>query len=168
MKNRILLLAFAVLLFAACQQSRESESRLILQITDAPADYDSVLVEVVAVALHTAGSGWMTADVPDKVYDLLLLQNNATAVLDTTTLPAGKLTQFRLILGSDNRVVVDGTSHPLQLSSQDETGLKRTVNYDVVGGQTHTLVIDFDASVSIIEEGNGDYRLKPVISASFY
>ena len=51
--------------------------------------------------------------------------------------------------------------------SQDESGLKLNVHQDLAAGQFYTLVIDFDASLSVVDEGNGSYRLKPVLTAQF-
>ena len=72
-----------------------------------------------------------------------------------------------MILGSQNTVMVDSVIHPLELSSQDESGLKLNVNQTLVPGGVYNLVIDFDASQSIVLEGNGSYRLKPVLTAAF-
>jgi hypothetical protein len=108
-------------------------------------------------------------------------------------LPAGDYQQIRLILLSNtpspgngtpatnacagngfNCVVLNditGTIHELQLSSQDETGLKIPPGQIVGGpiqvtaGQSVDLNIDFNACASIIVEGNGQYRLKPTLTA---
>ncbi len=106
-----------------------------------------------------------------------------------TALPAGTYQQIRLLLvpnsgGSDvpptnacgsqgyNCVVLhDGSIHELQLSSQANTGLKIPPGQILGGpitvkpGEDVDLNIDFNACASILQEGNGDYRLKPVLTA---
>jgi hypothetical protein len=106
-----------------------------------------------------------------------------------TALPAGTYQQIRLLLvsnsgGSDvppanacgnqgyNCVVLhDGSVHELQLSSQANTGLKIPPGQILGGpitvnpGEDVDLNIDFNACASIVREGNGDYRLKPVLTA---
>ena len=61
--------------------------------------------------------------------------------------------------------------HELNLSSQANTGLKIPPGQMVGGplqvsaGQSVDLNIDFNACASIVQEGNGQFRLKPVLTA---
>jgi hypothetical protein len=105
-------------------------------------------------------------------------------------LPAGNYQQIRLLLvpndgsggavpasnscGSQgwNCVVLhDSGVHELQLSSQVNTGIKIPPGQVVGGpivvnaGQDVDLNIDFNACASILQQGNGEYRLKPVLTA---
>jgi hypothetical protein len=74
---------------------------------------------------------------------------------------------------SANCVVLssDSSVHPLQLSSESKTGLKipsgqiASGGFTIAEGQTKDLDIDFNTCGSIIREGNGQYRLKPVLHA---
>ena len=164
----LLMCTLTVLLINACKKDDDEGTATIhVQLKDAPGDYQQVNVEVVDVELHTSSGGWQNIAVTDSIYDLILLQDSANAVLGTVVLPASNLSQLRLILGSQNTVMVDSTVHPLSLSSQDESGLKLNTNQTLVAGGVYTLVIDFDADDSVILEGNGTYKLKPVLTASF-
>jgi len=64
-----------------------------------------------------------------------------------------------------------GTLHPLQLSSQVNNGIKIPSGqiaggqFTVAAGQTKDLDIDFNTCASITVQGNGQYRLKPVLTA---
>jgi Domain of unknown function (DUF4382) len=113
------------------------------------------------------------------------------AQLGSASLPAGSYQQIRLLLVSNtpassaaipatnacagngfNCVVLeDSTIHELQLSSQDNTGLKIPPGQIVGGplqvtaGQSVDLNIDFNACASIVQEGNGQFRLKPTLTA---
>lgn len=126
-----------------------------------------------------------------KQVDLLGQANNQCflAMLgDPQELQAGNYQQIRLILadngaslannacsssGSTNCVVLsaDNSVHALQLSSEAKTGLKIPSGqiaggqFTVAAGQTRDLDIDFNTCESIVVEGNGDYRLKPVLHA---
>ena len=110
--------------------------------------------------------------------------------LGSTTLPAGDYQQIRLILlanaatsmspasngcsslGNVFNCVVDGSgTHTLDLSSEATTGLKIPPG-QVVGGPIHVaagqsvdLNIDFNTCASLIQQGNGDFRLKPTLTA---
>ena len=113
-----------------------------------------------------------------------------TTLGSNTALPAGNYQQIRLLLvansggsgptpatnncngqGFNCVELQDGTFHQLDLSSQANTGLKIPPGQVVGGpisvgaGQSVDLNIDFNACASIIQEGNGMYRLKPVLTA---
>src|SRR5262245_39070448 len=106
-----------------------------------------------------------------------------------TALPAGTYQQIRLLLvpndggcatrsanacGSQgfNCVVLHGGAvSELKLSSQANTGIKIPPGQVAGGpivvdpGQDVDLNIDFNACASIVQEGNGKFRLKPVLTA---
>jgi hypothetical protein len=78
--------------------------------------------------------------------------------------------------GAPLNCIVTGTGNtavfsPLLLSSEDKNGIKIPSgqiaggNFTVAAGQTKDLDIDFNACASIVVEGNGQYRLKPVLHA---
>ncbi|HEX8710450.1 MAG TPA: DUF4382 domain-containing protein, partial [Terracidiphilus sp.] len=117
-------------------------------------------------------------------------QNCFLATLgDALELQAGKYQQIRIMLasnsaasvsgnqcGSANNCVVVNTSSgmktsPLLLSSEAQTGIKIPSGqiagggFNVAAGKTVDLDIDFQTCASIVQEGNGQYRLKPVLHA---
>src|SRR5258708_29652934 len=63
----------------------------------------------------------------------------------------------------------DNTPQPLLLSGESQTGIKIPSGqiaggqFTVTAGQTEDLDIDFNACASIVSEGNGQFRLKPVL-----
>jgi hypothetical protein len=63
------------------------------------------------------------------------------------------------------------TPQPLQLSSESNTGIKIPSGqiaggeFTVGSGETKDLNIDFNACASVVVQGNGQYRLKPVLHA---
>src|SRR6266478_3272328 len=80
---------------------------------------------------------------------------------------------FKQLGGDVFNCVVDtsGTAHTLNLSSEANTGLKIPPGQimggpiHVAAGQSVDLNIDFNTCASILLEGNGDFRLKPVLTA---
>jgi hypothetical protein len=97
----------------------------------------------------------------------LLLQNGIdTLLVISQEIPEGKLSQIRFILGKENTVVVSGISYPLELSSEDESGLKLNIHQDLVDNTSYTISVDFDATESVLENRNGTYKLKPVLRAT--
>jgi hypothetical protein len=68
-------------------------------------------------------------------------------------------------------LAADSSVHTLQLSSESKTGLKIPSGqiaggaFTIGAGQTKDLDLDFSTCESIVHEGNGQYRLKPVLHA---
>src|SRR6266705_4732070 len=117
--------------------------------------------------------------------------NCVLAQLGSASLPVGSLQQIRLVLLSNrpaagaatpspnacaghgfNCVVLDdGSIHEIMLSSEAQTGLKIPPGQimggaiQVTAGQSVDLNIDFNACFSIVQEGNGVFRLKPALTA---
>lgn len=172
---------------ATCAGPDGPYAHVFVTITDVQANTSSTAGD--------SDSGWvdLTPNLKSnpKQVDLLGQANNQCflAMLgDPQELQAGDYQQIRLILadngaslsnnacagaGSTNCVVLsaDDSAHALQLSSEAKTGLKIPSGqlaggkFTVAAGQTRDLDVDFDTCESIVLEGNGDYRLKPVLHA---
>ncbi|WP_107037784.1 DUF4382 domain-containing protein [Brumimicrobium mesophilum] len=171
---KILVPLLVILAFSfACKKEEDGKGQLKVLLTDDPADFTEVNVNITEVWANYNGSGnsqsgWVQLDANPGFYDLLQLQNGVTDVIaDPTLIPTGDINQIRLVLGEDNYAVeiIDSieVQHPLLLSSQDKTGIKINLNSEIIANQTIEVTLDFDAGSSIIEQGNGEYRLKPVI-----
>ncbi|MGY6562129.1 MAG: DUF4382 domain-containing protein [Luteibaculaceae bacterium] len=169
---------FLILLFmgvAAISCNKEEENvvesaglsyPLSIRLTDAPGPYDSVLVDIQGVEVFgSPGGPVIMQNVNTGVYDLLLLVNGIDTLIATDTLTLSRINQVRLILGSNNSVVVDGVSRPLQTPSAMQSGLKINVNRNLEPFIQQSILLDFDANQSIVRTGNGNYILRPVIRA---
>lgn len=158
--------------------SENGTANLTVRMTDAPGDYDEVNIDVqdvqVKVDAETEAEmegetdvdadGWVSLEgVQPGIYDLLELTGGITQVLADSEVPAGYMSQMRLILGSENTIVVDGESKPLNTPSAQQSGLKLQVNQDLEAGENYAFLLDFDVEESIVATGNGGYNLKPVI-----
>lgn len=127
-----------------------------------------------------------------KQVDLLGIANNQCVLSllgSQVPLEAGTYQQIRLYVSDDsdaskltnnqcgtntaNCVVftAGGAPQPLNMSSQTQTGIKIPPGqiaggaFTIGAGQSKDLIIDFDACASIILQGNGQVRLKPVLHA---
>lgn len=154
-------------------------ANLTVRMTDAPGDYDAVFVDVEDIEIHVQsdnemdpdadvdGDGWVSVgDVQTGVYDLLELTGGVSQLLADTEVPAGYVSQMRLILGSENTVVVDGVEQPLNTPSAQQSGLKLQLNQDFEEGENYAFLLDFDVDKSVVATGNGSFNLKPVIRLS--
>lgn len=161
----LLLVAATIFGFVRCNKddNNKQNARIELRLTDGPADYDAVLIDVQQVEINTE-AGWQTFPVIHPgVYDLLQLNNGLDTLLCNGELPVGNISQIRLILGSNNSIVVNGVSHALQTPSAQQSGLKINIHQTLEAGMVYKIWLDFDAGKSIVEQGNGGYLLKPVI-----
>lgn len=141
-------------------------AKVNMRLTDAPADYDNVYVDIQKVEVTMQGSSAVTlTPIRPGVYDLLKFSNGIDTLLLTTDLPTGTIEQIRLVLGTNNSVVIDGNSYALTTPSGQTSGLKLNLNQTLQANQSYDFWIDFDAGKSVHETGNGKFMLKPVIRA---
>ena len=150
------------------------KANMTVRMTDAPGDYDEVNIDVqdVQIKVETEtetdadidADGWVSLnDVETGVYDLLELTGGITQILADSEVPAGYVSQMRLILGTENTVVVNGETKPLNTPSAQQSGLKLQLNRQLEEGENYAFLLDFDVEESIVALGNGGYNLKPVI-----
>jgi hypothetical protein len=145
---------------------------LEVRLVDAPIDNAkevNVAINSVQVNNSETDTGWVTISEPGETFNLLNLTNGAYAVLGEAELEAGTYEQIRLILDSDGNSIVfeNGDTESLFVPSGAQSGLKLNVNAEIEPGFTYTLILDFNASKSVVKAGNsGKYLLKPVIRAT--
>lgn len=137
-----------------------------VKLVDAPSAYEAVKVEIVGMEINT-DNGWVTLPLETTgVYNLLDFTNgNSLQLLNDTVLEPVTISELRLILGTNNTVVVDGKTYDLVTPSGQTSGYKVKMEpQSLEPGGIYRLVIDFDAEKSVHETGNGKYMLKPVVS----
>lgn len=170
MKTKLKIIVSAIVLLgmmaitSSCKKENPAKGFMTVKMTDAPADYLAVNVEVIGVSVHVNNAGWIDLPCNAGVYDLLTLQNDVTTTLATNvTLPVGKVSQIRLLLGSNNSITTSAGTFPLTIPSGSESGLKINLHQDIAPNNHVIVVLDFDAGLSVVENGNGSFSLKPVI-----
>jgi hypothetical protein len=148
------------------ENPKEGKTELTMRLTDDPSEYDAVFIDIKSVEIDMEGKSTVTL-VPLRpgIYDLMKFRNGIDTLLIKSDVEPGKINQIRLLLGSNNSVVVDGQSYPLNTPSAQESGLKLNLNEELVANTPYTMWLDFDAGKSIVKTGNGKYNLKPVVRA---
>jgi hypothetical protein len=112
--------------------------------------------------------GWFALPTHVGIYNVLDLSTDATVVLvNETAVPQGDVTQFRWILGPNNSIEIGGTVYPLRVPSGEESGLKINLKDQLHFHSWLTVVLIFDPEHSIVEQGNGEYKLTPVIQVDY-
>jgi hypothetical protein len=169
---------------ATCSAPLGSFSHIYVTVTD-------VRIHQSATASDT-DSGWVDlapglASSPVQV-DLLGAPTQCfLKMLGSSELQPGTYQQIRILL-ADNSGTVSGNQcgsaancvvlasdplnpRPLQLSSESKTGIKIPSGqiaggkFVVAAGESKDLNLDFNACRSIVTEGSGSFRLKPVLHA---
>ncbi len=190
------LVSAAVFIFSACTKefsgNGSEQQQLQVYLTDNPADFDKVLVQINAVEVkldtsshqtddswgdrngsrdlddddHNRGHDdfgqWDTLNITPGNYDLLRLRNGVDTLLAQGSVK-GKIRKIRITIGSVT-VIKDNISDPVAL-------LPGVLNYLYIkvhdehmqsSGRDRKLWIDFDVSRSIVEI-NGKFYLRPVL-----
>ena len=163
----------SVVLLAACGGggggTTGSSGSLSLAITDAkpalPTGIDHVFVTINEVSVHQSGGGWVSLSLAQTPFTVDLLQftdGHTTQLVPQATLTSGKYTQVRLGVQSAKIVTDTGEQIPVEIASGD-LKTDKNFDFDVAGGGTVALTVDFDLSQSIVATGSGKYKLKPVL-----
>lgn len=169
----LLLSSFMVSCFSEREPQIEGNARLEVFLIDTPADFQEVWVEVLAVEILPGGENegntndWFSMPylADDKEINLLELTGGNSLRLVEIELPAGEITQLRLILGDNNYLVKDDQQLPLSTPSAQQSGLKVSVDKTLTLGASHDLTIDFDVSKSMVQAGAScQYILKPLLN----
>ena len=170
---------------ATCQAPSGPYSHVWVTITDVQANVSSTA--------SPTDSSWtdLTPNLSKspKQIDLLGQANNQCFLATlggSLQLQAGNYQQIRVILAANSPSITnsvcgtatnclvlasDGSTHTLNLSSEAQTGIKipsgQIANgaFNIAAGQTKDLDIDFNTCCSIVQEANGQYRMKPVLWA---
>jgi hypothetical protein len=182
-------LAAAVAATSACGNSSPSSpsgpsGTLNVRITDAPFDdARAVLVTFSEVSAHRADTpdgSWSTLPFADagttRTCDLKKLQNAREDILGVGPLAAGHYTQVRLTV-SAARLYFDGESTGPACAATIPAPSGTSAVVEVSSGQVRlnrqftiaesgatTMLLDFDGGASIREQGNGQFRMTPVIA----
>jgi hypothetical protein len=141
-------------------------------VTDAPGDVSEVNVTVSEVEVHKAGgdgeSGeWITLPIQEETFDLIALQDITMLLAEGNEVEAGKYTQLRMTVFEVIVKTEDGPEDGYQATVPSDK-LKFVRPFTLEGGDTITLITDFDAAKSVIFPGGkkGDVNkviFKPVV-----
>jgi hypothetical protein len=189
---RLIIVILSCLVITACGSNGDDGTTtsgagsLWLGLTDASTDqYQAVYVKIDEIQVHAGSSeeaagNWETIAAPVKTYNLLELVNGVIEELGVSPLDSGVYEQMRLIIGTlptddanilgvlhpyANYVIdLDGASHELKIPSGINSGIKIVHGFDISEDETTELILDFDASKSVVQAGNsGNWLLKPTI-----
>ncbi len=160
----VTMIGLLMIQFSSCTKDKSSgKATLSVQLTDAPASYQAVMIDIQGVEIKGDIGSAVMLNTTAGMYNLLDLSNGVSTLIATGDLEPGKVSQIRLILGPNNTVRVNNVDYPLSTPSAQQSGLKLQVHQTFEAGVAYNILLDFDAGQSIVEKGNNEYQLKPVI-----
>ena len=109
-----LAILMATSLFYSCSDDPKGTATLQVALIDEAGDFEKVEIEILDVQINAATdeAGFESlAEVNTGVFDILTLTGGLEAILADVELPAGRVSQIRLILG-DNNVLTIATDVP--------------------------------------------------------
>lgn len=155
----IIMLGFMV---SSCKKDATTTTYSV-RMTDAPGPYTAVNIDLQGVEITGTDGKAVTVNVTAGIYNLLNFANGTDVLIATSTVNITTVQQIRLILGTNNSVTTGGVNYPLSTPSADQSGLKIQVNQVLQANVQYNVLLDFDANKSVVNLGNGSYKLKPVI-----
>ncbi|MGN6292375.1 MAG: DUF4382 domain-containing protein [Chitinophagaceae bacterium] len=163
----LIVLSGSLLIFlSACQKDNsQNTTQLKVHLTDNPYNATEVNVDIKEVNVKLDGvdsANWVSLNTHAGIYNLLDFQNGIDTLLAQGVVPTGNLKEIRFVLGSENSITIDSVNYPLTIPSGSESGLKIKVDKPL-RASLDSLVIDFDAAMSIFQTGTKDFKLKPVL-----
>jgi hypothetical protein len=158
------IIAFGITLNSCNSDSTSGTYAYNVRMTDAPGPYQEVNIDLQAVEVTGGNGQTVLLNTTAGIYNLIDLSNGVSKLIATSELSDAKVSQIRLILGSSSTVKVGNAIYPLSTPSADQSGLKLQVHQTLLADIQNEILLDFDANASIVETGNGTYKLKPVVS----
>ena len=143
-----------------------------------PADVISAVVYLTEIEVHRAAGnvssdnttsdnatsddtgGWITVIDVATSFDLMEVVDGVEAILGSANVTAGKYTQIRMTVDRVEVVTTDGDNVTAEVPGSK---LKIVRPFDIGGGETTVLTLDFDGEKSLVVTGAGKFFFKPVV-----
>jgi hypothetical protein len=144
-----------------------------VDMTDSPADYSALNVQITGVKAYRDDAGWVDMGAQAQIVNIISLNNGIhTSLVTNANATPGHYSKLKLIFGDANTVTLNAGAHcgeaslgdtstvALQFSGSHEVEvlIDQTVS-ETSGAQ---MMLDFDAAASVSQMGTS-YVLHPVI-----
>ncbi|MBN9296108.1 MAG: DUF4382 domain-containing protein [Filimonas sp.] len=186
--------AMLSLFIVSCQKSADSsdqgapppgQQNVSLYMTDGPGFFDHVYIDIKSVSVlvdtsnkkqwdwdgpHDKDSAsatiWANLQVKAGVYDLLALRNGTDTLLAGGNVPKGKVRLIKIELGTQNSLVKDSVTYPLNIPAWVGSTIYirlRGDEWEEFASGRSRLWLDFDVQRSIIQVRNNLFYLNPFL-----
>lgn len=156
LKNLLIFFLGTSLLFSCVKPDETPKALVNVFLVDAPAEWDSVVVELVGVELDFVPNGregqiekiFLPYELADKQIDLSQLVGGAALPVGRQELVLGRITGATLRLGTSNFLYQGDKEYPLALPG-GETDFSSTISIELNSGLSYDIIVDFDLEKSI-------------------
>jgi hypothetical protein len=179
MKNKILSAAIVggILLFSACEKESQyndpgaQHGSMDVNMTDAPANYDVLLVALTDVQVYQQGKGWVALNANAESFNVLELNNGKSKkIAQSSSLEAGVYTKVKLVFNQSVSLTTlasiglfgNQAAGIFVLQWQGNNTIEVEINEEVKAGEHAAVMLDFDAAKSVVQDA-GNYYIRPVI-----
>jgi hypothetical protein len=175
-----IILVFLAFLFSisfwSCEPADSDPKALVnVILIDAPAQWDSVFVEVEGVDIEIQVQGresetqtfFLPYSLGDKVIEVSALVAGQGLLLGRDELPIGKIISATFRIGDSHSLFLDGDRYALPLANSGMTELPIELEMDIEQGIAYDLILDFDLekSIRVLSETPLTLELDPKLSA---
>ncbi|TAL41746.1 MAG: DUF4382 domain-containing protein [Chitinophagaceae bacterium] len=175
MKRLHFVLAFLSLFIISCSKNgggsgNASSGRLEVRITDSPTGIDAVNIDLKGLDVSTsddpATTNWTALTmISTGVINLLSYTNGNSLKISDLNVTPSVIKQLRLRFGTNNSVVVNGTTYPLTLAPAAQNGTVIPVTVTITANGNASAWIDFIAARSITQTAPNTFILNPFLRA---
>lgn len=175
-----IILVFLAFLFSisfwSCEPADTDPKALVnVILIDAPAQWDSVFVEVEGVDIEIQVQGresetqtfFLPYSLGDKVIEVSALVAGQGLLLGRDELPIGKIISATFRIGDSHSLFLDGDRYALPLANSGMTEIPLELEMEIEQGIAYDLILDFDLekSIRVLSETPLTLELDPELSA---
>jgi hypothetical protein len=148
--------------------TNQGRSAFKVRMTDAPANFSGLFVEIVSVDAYLENSGWVNLSNEAQMVSVLDLTNGAeTTLAYDADVDAGVYSKLKITFGNENSLVLNGalggSAIDLNFGSQASQEVIIEIDEQAAAGGQAEVLIDFNVAESVDELG-GLFQLNPDIS----
>ena len=185
--KKLSFVALAILVFASgCERedinstdpNAPAPNAFKVRMTDSPADFEALDVEIVGVEAYLEGEGWVNLNNETQLVSVLELTNGAETTLASQTegeVQAGVYTMLKIQFGSQNTLQVNESTSleigpiainnngwlDLQFGGEQEVIIE--IDEEVSATSGADILIDFNVAQSIVRDAD-EFILQPVLT----
>lgn len=177
LKKLSLITATAALIFSSCKKdditepsssTEGSQGTMKVKMTDGPANFAGLNMEITGVDIYSAQSGWVTLSSNKQTVDVLSLNNGvSTDLTSSTSVSAGTYTRVKVHFSNNNSLLVksetNGTVATASLQWAGPQDVEIAINKTVSANAGSEVLLDFQVAKSIAQTLTG-YVIMPVIT----
>ncbi len=179
MKKSVFNLIFVLSIFSlwSCKDFDTNPKGLVnIILIDAPAQWDSVFVEILGVDVELITSGKTDGTIEtfflpyapgDKKIEVSSLIAGEALLLGRDELPSGKILKVTMKLGNEYYLYLDEKRYNMPLVDPSSKEVPIVIEMDVDPAISYDIVLDFDLekSIKVINESPLTLQLDPVVKA---